>query len=89
MNLLGTQIHPPCLEPETWLMKNKRGVIQDFIVPTNSLKKKHECGKTLRKQTWTILPNATSKLFFSSMQQQPHFFIPMFLHISFINSLIH
>jgi hypothetical protein len=41
MNMLKTQVHPPCLELETWLMKNKRNVIQNFTIPKNSLKKKH------------------------------------------------
>jgi hypothetical protein len=48
VNLPKTQVYPPCLELETWLMKNRIGVIQNFTIPKNSLKNKHQCGKILR-----------------------------------------
>jgi hypothetical protein len=49
MNLHRAQVYPPYLELETWLMKNRSGVIQNFIIPKNSLKNKHQCEKNLRK----------------------------------------
>ncbi len=58
VNLPRTQVYPPCLEPETWLVKNRGGAIQNFTIAKNSLKKKHQCGKVIR-QTWAILPDAT------------------------------
>jgi hypothetical protein len=58
MNLHKTEVYLPCLEIETWLMKNKGG-IQNFTIPKNSLKRKHQCEIFLRRQTWAILPDAT------------------------------
>jgi len=60
MNLFRTQVYPPCLKVETWLMKKSGGVIQNFTILKNSLKKKHQYGKSLRRQTWAILLDATS-----------------------------
>ncbi len=48
VNLSKTLIYPPCLQLETWLMKSKIDVIQNFTIPKNSLKKKHQCGKILK-----------------------------------------
>jgi hypothetical protein len=37
------------LRTRTWLMENRGGVIQNYAIPKNSLKNKHQCGNFLRK----------------------------------------
>jgi hypothetical protein len=49
MNLLGTQVHPPCLEPETWLMKNQKRCYSRFYDPHEFIEKKTPMWKKFKK----------------------------------------